>query len=84
MTTVQIVLVEELLTEAQAVSRIPGRDSGVRKWLRGLRIARRGPTGMRLYRLSEILAHLDSAETTIPNEVQQSLTARGLRRSSQI
>lgn len=34
--------VEELLTEAAAVARIPGRDADVRAWLRGLGIARQG------------------------------------------
>lgn len=28
-------IADELLTEAQAVGRIPGRDSEVRAWLRG-------------------------------------------------
>lgn len=51
-------ITEELLTEAAAVARIPGRDADVRAWLRGLGIARRGPTGVRLYLWSEVCAAL--------------------------
>lgn len=40
-------ITEELLTEAAAVARIPGRDADVRARIRGLGIARRGATGVR-------------------------------------
>ena len=61
-----IAVVEELLTESQAAARVPGRRSDVVEWLRGLGIARRGPTGVRLYRLSEILAHLPLENEPLP------------------
>ena len=64
MTTTPIA--DELLTEAQAVARIPGRDSEVRAWLRGLGISRLGPTGVRVYRWAEILAALPLESAPAP------------------
>lgn len=61
-----ITIAEELLTERQAAARIPGRRSEVTEWLRGLGIARRAPTGVRVYRLSEVLAHLPLENEPLP------------------
>lgn len=73
-------IVDELLTEAEVVRRVPGRDSDVREWLRSLAIARQGPTGLRLYRWSEVLAHLP-----LERPVEAPPPARAtLRRSSRV
>ena len=63
--TAPIPIAEELLTEADVIRRIPGRDADVRAWLRGLRIALRGPTGILLYRWSAVLSRLPSADYPI-------------------
>lgn len=64
--TAPVAIAEELLTESQAVARIPGRDAEVREWLRGLGIARRGPTGVRVFRWSEILNRMPLEEEEQP------------------
>ena len=64
--TTPVAIAEELLTESQAVARIPGRDAEVREWLRGLGIARRGPTGVRVFRWSEILNRMPLEEEEQP------------------
>jgi hypothetical protein len=78
-----VAIAEELLTESQAAARVPGRRSEVVKWLRGLGIARKGPTGIRLYRLSEVLAYipLEDEPMSAPEKVTQKTT---LRRSTAI
>ena len=53
-----LAIAEEVISEAEAVRRVPGRDSDVRAWLRGLGVARRGPTGATCYRWSEVVAAL--------------------------
>lgn len=35
-------IADELLTKAEVIRRVPGRDADVRAWLRSLRIARTG------------------------------------------
>jgi len=75
-------IAEELLTESEVVRRVPGRDATVRTWLRGLGIARRGPTGVRLYLWSEVCAAL-ARERDEPARPPQA--SRGsLRRSSRV
>ena len=61
-----VAIAEELLTESQAAARVPGRRSDVVEWLRGLGIARRGPTGIRLYRLSEVIAAIPLENEPVP------------------
>ena len=80
--TAPVTIAEELLTESQAVARIPGRDAEVREWLRGLGIARLGPTKIRLFRWSEILARMPLADEP-PAEVVAAPRSR-LRRSAAI
>ena len=49
----------ELLTEAECVRRVPGRDSEVREWLRSLAgVRRRGPTGIVLYVWPEVVVRM--------------------------
>lgn len=79
--TAPVAIAEELLTESQAVARIPGRDAEVREWLRGLGIARRGPTGVRVFRWSEILSRMPLEEEEQPPVVAQ---RPRLRRSAAI
>jgi hypothetical protein len=75
-------IAEELLTEAEAVRRVHGRDATVRAWLRELGIARRGPTGARLYLWSEVCAALVRERDEPARPLQAS---RGsLRRSSRV
>lgn len=71
MTLTPIPIVEELLTETAAAERIKGRRAAVVEWLRSLRIARRGPTGIRCYRWSEILAHLPLDTDPVPQQPHQ-------------
>ena len=71
-----IAIAEELLTESAAVARIPGRDAAVRAWLRGLGIARRGPT-CAVYRWSEIVAALPLLNAPAPPPVVH--TTQGAR-----
>ena len=61
-------IADEILTESAAVERIPGRDATVRAWLRGLGIARQGPSGV-VYRWSEILAALAPVDRPAPKPV---------------
>lgn len=79
-----IAIAEELLTESEAVRRIPGRDADVRAWLRGLGIARRGPTGTTLYRWSEVLAAIPLLEEPAPPPPPPPSPPHGLRRSSRV
>ena len=75
-----VAIADELLTERQVIDRVPGRHSDVRDWLRGLGIARKGPTGVRVYRWAEVLA-------AIPLEVEPvvPLPSRAtVRRSSRV
>lgn len=68
----------ELVTEAEAVARIPGRDAAVRAWLRELGIARMGPTGVRCYVWSEVLDRLplaDAAPAPPPSPARNRLRA---------
>ncbi|MEK0430864.1 MAG: hypothetical protein RL139_668 [Gemmatimonadota bacterium] len=71
-----IAIAEELLSESAAVARIPGRDAMVRAWLRGLGIARRGPT-CAVYRWSEIVAALEPIDAPAPPPVAHA--TRGAR-----
>ena len=64
--TAPIPIAEELLTEAEVIRRVPGRDADVRAWLRGLRIALRGPTGILVYRWSAVLSRLPAADAPPP------------------
>lgn len=68
-----IAIAEELLTESQAVAKIPGRDADVRAWLRANVRRRRGPT-QALYRWSEILAAMpaEGEEPAAPARSSQS------------
>lgn len=77
-----VAIAEELLTEAEAVRRIPGRDAEVREWLRGLGIARRGPTGVRVFRWSEILSRMPLVEEE--KQVEAAPQRPRLRRSAAI
>ena len=79
--TAPVAIAEELLTESQAVARIPGRDAEVREWLRGLGIARRGPTGVRVFRWSEILSRMPLEEE---KQVEAAPQRPRLRRSAAI
>lgn len=79
-----IAIADELLTESEAVRRVPGRDADVRAWLRGLGIARRGPTGATLYRWAEVLAAIPLAEEPAPPPPPPSPPPTGLRRSSRV
>lgn len=80
--TAPVAIAEELLTESQAVARIPGRDAEVREWLRGLGIARRAPTGVRVFRWSEILSRMPLVEE---EQQPQAVAPRSrLRRSAAI
>lgn len=76
-----LIVAEELLTEPEAVRRIPGRDSDVREWLRGLGIARRGPTGIRVYRWSEVVAAMPLEAAPVPAPPASRAT---FRRSSRV
>jgi hypothetical protein len=76
-------IAEELLTEAGAVERIPGRDADVRAWLRSLGIARRGPTGVTVYRWSEVLAALPLVSEP-PPPPPSSTRPPAARRSSRV
>lgn len=80
--TAPVAIAEELLTESQAVARIPGRDAEVRAWLRGLGIARRGPTKITLYRWSEILSRIPLVEEE--KQVEAAPQRPRLRRSAAI
>lgn len=60
--TFALAIADEVLTEAEAVRRVPGRDAEVRAWLRDNVRARRGPTGIRVYRWAEVLAALPLLE----------------------
>ena len=75
-------IADELLTEADVVRRIPGRDADVRAWLRGLRIARKGPTGIRLWRWAEVLARLPLEHEEVPTPNTQPQKGGSLRRAS--
>ena len=78
-----ITIAEELLTESQAAARVPGRRADVVEWLRGLGIARRGPTGVRLYRLSEVIAAIP-LENEPPPAPEPTRKQPKLRRSAAI
>jgi len=78
-----VTIAEELLTESQAAARVPGRRAEVVEWLRGLGIARRGPTGIRLYRLSEVIAAIPLENESIP-EPEPTRKRVALRRSAAI
>lgn len=71
-------MTEEILTETEVVRRVRGRDAEVRAWLRGLGIARRGPTGARVYLFSEVVAALPRYDGPVPVPKKSST----LRRSS--
>lgn len=60
--TASVPIADELLTKAEVIRRVPGRDADVRAWLRSLRIARRGPTGILVYRWSAVLSRLPAAD----------------------
>ena len=77
-----IAIAEELLSESEALRRVPGRDADVRAWLRELGIARRGPTGVTLYRWSEILAALPFLSE--PAAPVPAIPRATLRRSSRV
>jgi len=79
-----IAIAEELLSEAQAVARIPGRDSEVRAWLQRLGIARRAPTGGTLYRWSEIVTSLPLVSEPVPAAPRTSTARATLPRSSRV
>lgn len=64
--TPTVAIADELLTESQVVARVPGREADVRAWLRGLGIARRGPTGVKCYRWAEVLARVPLADEPPP------------------
>lgn len=64
--TAPVAIADELLTEAEVIRRVPGRDADVRAWLRSLRIARRGPTGVVIWRWSEVLARIPLADEPPP------------------
>lgn len=66
MTAQRAPIAEEVLTEAEAVRRIPGRDAEVRAWLKANVRARRGPTGVRCYLWGEVLAALPLDEEDAP------------------
>lgn len=71
----------ELLTEAEVVRRIRGRDADVRAWLRGLRgVRRRGPCGV-LYDWSRVVMAmpLDDEE---PAPAPATKTVTGARRAT--
>lgn len=72
MTPTATPIADELLTEAQATARIPGRDSEVRAWLRGLGICRLGPTGVRVYRWAEVLDCLPLESAPPPSPAPKS------------
>ena len=79
-----IAIAEELLSETQAVARVPGRDADVRAWLRDLGIARRGPTGATLYRWSEIVSSFPLVSEP-PAPAPAAPTSRdSLRRSTRV
>ena len=76
----------ELLTEAEAIRRIHGRDSDVRAWLRGLLgVRRRGPTGSVLYDWRAVVASMPLADEPPPEQerpnTRQSVTQQGRRRT---
>ena len=81
--TVQVAIADELLTEAEVLRRVPGRDAAVRDWLRGLGIARRGPSGLRVYRWAEVLAALPLDAPPAPAAVAPTAPVT-LRRSSRL
>lgn len=76
----------ELLTEAECIRRIRGRDSDVRDWLRGLSgVRRRSPTGGVLYDWLAVVEAMPLVDEALPGREQgaprAAVTPQGRRRA---
>lgn len=78
-----VAIAAELLTEAECVRRIPGRDATVREWLRSLEgVRRRSPSGVICYVWPDVLTRLPLADE--PLQPAPTGPRGSLRRSSKV